>query len=113
MGLHALEEHEGPPPAPPIHFLYPVEETISASGAIGATMHYDVVIGMRMRAADVIEMSYWSSNASANVSVGGMYYTGAGDYDPAFVAEILAADAAPAEEGFDNVVDLLDWLNRD
>jgi hypothetical protein len=35
------------------------------------------------------------------------------EYDPAFVAEILAADAAPAEEGFDNVVDLLEWLNRD
>jgi hypothetical protein len=34
-------------------------------------------------------------------------------YDPAFVTDILAADAAPAEEGFDNVVDLLDWLNRD
>jgi hypothetical protein len=34
-------------------------------------------------------------------------------YDSAFVAEILAADAAPEEVGFDNVVDLLDWLNRD
>jgi hypothetical protein len=35
------------------------------------------------------------------------------EYDPAFVAKILAADAEPEEEGFDNVVDLLDWLNRD
>lgn len=36
------------------------------------------------------------------------------EYNPAFVAEILAADAAPPEEpGFNNVVDLLDWLNRD
>lgn len=35
------------------------------------------------------------------------------EYDPAFVAEILAADAAPPEASFNNVVDMLDWLNRD
>lgn len=36
------------------------------------------------------------------------------EYNSDLVAEILAADAAPPEEpGFDNVVDLLEWLNRD
>jgi len=35
------------------------------------------------------------------------------EYDPAFVAEILAADAAPNEATFDNVVDMLEWLERD
>lgn len=32
-------------------------------------------------------------------------------YDPKFVAEILAADAAPSEAGFDNVNDLLEYRN--
>jgi hypothetical protein len=35
------------------------------------------------------------------------------DYDPAFVASVLRADAAPPEAAFNNVVDMLDWLNRD
>jgi hypothetical protein len=35
------------------------------------------------------------------------------DYDPAFVESILQADAAPVEATFDNVTDMLDWLERD
>lgn len=35
------------------------------------------------------------------------------EYDPDFVAIILAADAAEPEASFDNVVDMLDWLDRD
>jgi hypothetical protein len=110
MGLRAFEEHEGPPPAPPVHYMYPVTETISASGATGATMVNDVIAGMGMNA---IGMSYWSSNASVGVSFGGMYYLGASDYDPDLVERVLRADAAPAEAAFDNVVDMLDWLERD
>jgi hypothetical protein len=34
-------------------------------------------------------------------------------YDPDFVASILHADAAPPEATFTNVVDMLEWLNRD
>ena len=58
---------------------------------------------------------YYSSapRGSVNVSVGGVYYTGASDYDPDFVERVLKADAAPVEATFDNVVDMLDWLERD
>ena len=35
------------------------------------------------------------------------------DYNATFVAEVLAADAAPPEASFNNVVDMLDWLNRE
>lgn len=31
--------------------------------------------------------------------------------DDDFVAEVLAADAAPPEAEFDNVADMLEWLN--
>jgi hypothetical protein len=34
-------------------------------------------------------------------------------YDPDFVAQILQADAAPPEAKFTNVVDMLEWLDRD
>jgi hypothetical protein len=34
-------------------------------------------------------------------------------FDPAIVKEIKAADAAAPEAQFNNVVDMLDWLNRD
>jgi hypothetical protein len=34
-------------------------------------------------------------------------------YSAEFVASILQADAAKPEAKFDNVVDMLDWLNRD
>jgi hypothetical protein len=32
--------------------------------------------------------------------------------NPAMVVSILAADASEPEAGFDNAVDMLDWLNR-
>jgi hypothetical protein len=35
------------------------------------------------------------------------------NYDPAFVDLVLQADAAPIEATFDNVIDLLEWLERD
>jgi hypothetical protein len=51
----------------------------------------------------------------ANVaSVSVITYATTGEvYDPDFVARVLAADAAPIAATFDNVVDLLDWLERD
>src|ERR1700685_2018780 len=36
----------------------------------------------------------------------------AADYNADLVAEILRADAAQPETSFNNVVDMLDWLNR-
>jgi hypothetical protein len=35
------------------------------------------------------------------------------DYDQGFVNSVLAADAAKPDASFNNVVDILDWLNRD
>jgi hypothetical protein len=35
------------------------------------------------------------------------------EYDPAFVTRILDAAAQPPEAKFNNVVDMLNWLNRD
>jgi len=60
-----------------------------------------------------LEAHAWTSNATIGVTLGGVYYASAGGYDPDFVASILQADAAPPEASFDNVVDMLDWLNRD
>lgn len=60
--------------------------------------------------------SYTLSNALANVSVGCTFFAGAGEYGEYgadFVAEVLAADAAKPEAAFDNVVDMLGWLNRE
>jgi hypothetical protein len=54
-----------------------------------------------------------SANAASGVSVGGTFYSGIDDYDPDFVASLLAADAVEPEASFNNVVDLLDWLDRD
>ncbi len=70
-------------------------------------------------AGNVSGISRWYGGGSTSVDFEIRVHSYSGpvsvteEYDPAFVAEILAADAAPAEEGFDNVVDLLDWLNRD
>ncbi len=33
-------------------------------------------------------------------------------YSEEFVASILEADAADPEASFDNIIDLLEWLNR-
>jgi hypothetical protein len=35
------------------------------------------------------------------------------DYDPAFVEAILLADGAPNEAAFDNIDDLLAWLEAE
>ena len=53
------------------------------------------------------------SNATVDVSLVVVYYAGINDYDPEFVTSILQADAAAPEASFNNVVDMLDWLNRE
>ncbi|MGV7219697.1 hypothetical protein [Bradyrhizobium sp. UFLA05-112] len=52
----------------------------------------------------------------SNVTLGfsfAIHTAGGSVYDSDFVADILAADAAEPEASFDNVVDMLEWLNRD
>lgn len=53
------------------------------------------------------------SNARSGVSFARIYTASGGMYDSDFVADILAADTAEPEASFDNVVDMLEWLNRD
>jgi hypothetical protein len=104
VGLQALKERA---PVPSVHRLYTVTETVS--GSDGSVIVYGTAgAGMQVRGLE------WTStnNASIGVSVGGVYLT-ASDYDPAFVERVLKADTAPVEATFDNVVDLLDWLERD
>jgi hypothetical protein len=116
MGLQSVEERKRPPQAAYLQNLYPVAKTISGTaGACSA-----IITGVPSGTLRTMSGSEWVSNATAGVSfgtagvsVGRVYYVGASEYDPAFVTQILAADAEPAVEGFDNVVDLLDWLNRD
>jgi len=104
MGLQAVKERERPPQARSIWHLYPVTETVAGFG--GARI-------VTSSTTAVVADFGWSSNATTGISFGGVYYTDANEYDPDFVASILQADAASPEASFDNVVDMLDWLNRD
>jgi hypothetical protein len=73
-----------------------------------------IVTGLSASTRKIVTGFDWSSsNATTGISLGGEYYVGASDYDPDFVASILQADSAPPEASFNNVVDMLDWLNRD
>lgn len=63
----------------------------------------------------------WLGGGSTSVGQGVTisYYSGSpevmadDEYDPAFVAKILDVAAKPPEAKFNNVVDMLEWLNRD
>jgi hypothetical protein len=87
--------------------VYSVTKTVS--GSDGYCILRGVTAGPQMR----VKGYRWTSNASNELSFGVMTYTGlAQHYDPALVASILQADTAPPEASFNNVVDMLDWLNR-
>jgi hypothetical protein len=93
------------PPVPNIDALFPVRTTIP--GFVGTQL------------LTAFTGSYTSlpigSSLTANtlgVLLGTIVAT-VDEYDPDFVASILAADAAEPEASFDNVVDLLEWLDRD
>jgi hypothetical protein len=53
------------------------------------------------------------SNATDSATFEMVYYTSTVDYDAGIVASLLHADSASPEANFSNVVDMLDWLNRD
>jgi hypothetical protein len=103
MDLQAPEARERPPQ----FLLYPVTETVA--GFDGAR----IVTGLSNSTGMIVQGSYCSSNATIGVTLGGVYHAGASEYDSDFVSSILCADAAPPEASFNNVVDMLDWLNRD
>jgi hypothetical protein len=105
MALQALKERA---PAPSEQRLYAVTETVS--GSDGSVILYDIAgAGMQVRGLEWIS----TNNASIGISIGGVYFAESSDYDAAFVERVLKADTAPVEATFDNVVDLLDWLERD
>jgi hypothetical protein len=107
----AVRERERPPQAPSVGHLYYVTEAFSGpSGVTGAAMVTGVTVSTSM---NMVGFDYWSSNATTGLSLGGVYYAGASGYDPDFVANVLRADSGPVEASFDNVVDMLDWLERD
>jgi hypothetical protein len=106
MGLQAVERQRAPE-VPSVWRVVPVTKTIS--GFEGAR----IVTALSGGLSGLMEGSAWSSNGMIGASLGAVYYAGASDYDPDFVTSILQADAAAPEASFDNVVDMLDWLNRD
>jgi hypothetical protein len=102
MGLQAVKEREHP------IWAFPITETVT--GFEGARL----ITTLTGNLGSVVEGFGWYSNAAMGVSLGGVYYVGAGgDYDADVVMSILQADAAPPEASFTNVVDMLDWLNRE
>ena len=101
MGLQALKERELP-----VWHAVPITETVA--GFEGARL-LTATSGL----GPVVEVSGWYSNAMIGVSLSGVYYGSSSDYDPDFVASILQADAAAPEASHNNVVDMLDWLNRE
>jgi hypothetical protein len=100
----AVRERPQEPLARP---LYLVTETVA--GFNGAR----VVTGATGPASLRLETHAWTSNATSGVALGGVFFANVGEYHPDFVASILQADAAAPEASFNNVVDMLDWLNRD
>jgi hypothetical protein len=102
MSLQAIDERERLPQIRSVWHLY---QAVAGCPRI--------VTGLSANNSRVVTSFDWSSTAPIGISLGGEYYVGASDYDPDFVASILQADAAPPEASFNNVVDMLDWLNRD
>lgn len=76
--------------------------------------------------AEVVRSCTGTTADSTNFTVNFWTYTGVSipivkvalwpttpEYDQQFANTILAADAAAPEGSFDNVIDLMDWLDRD
>jgi hypothetical protein len=109
MSLQAIERKKHLA-APTLQKFFPVTRTVA--GFEGYRFLKTVSEGVT---DFTVQGSYaLATNASAGLSiVGGVYYVGIDGYDAEFVKTIQAADAAEPEAGFNNVVDMLDWLNRD
>jgi hypothetical protein len=107
VGLQEVKERESTPQTRPVRNVFRVTETVA--GFDGAR----IFTTLSDSASTVVVGCSLFSNATQTFSLGGVYYAGASNYDPDFVASILQADAAAPEASFNNVVDMLDWLNRD
>ena len=85
-----------------------VFQIVEAVAGFGSTQNL-----MALSNGAVVADSSFYSTATLGVSLGGTYFAGASGYDSDFVASILQADASAPEATFNNVVDMLDWLNRE
>ena len=81
---------------------------------------YDAVRVVKSTNANPVAYGQWFGGGSTSVSHSVVVFTYGTvsaavqeEYDPAFVSRVLEADASPNEAIFDNVVDLMDWLERD
>jgi hypothetical protein len=109
MSVRFADREERRTPRP---VLLPVRRTVpgfSGTQVLTAISDNIYVVGVGSNGS----VNYTLSNAVANVSLGCIFLAGASEYNPDFVAEVLSADAARPEAEFDNVVDMLDWLNRE
>jgi hypothetical protein len=64
-------------------------------------------------ALSTLKHTYTFSSNASGLLIRAVSSASAVDYDPRFVTEMLAADAAEPEATFNNVVDMLGWLNRE
>jgi hypothetical protein len=114
-GQHATKEIDRPETTRPVRQVHRVTESIP--GLYGTAWSADTA------SARIIELeAIASSTAVSSFTVSYMYFAGHGvaghsepitEYDPVFVARVKAADAAPPAAKFNNIVDMLDWLDRD
>jgi hypothetical protein len=75
-----------------------------------------IVVELAASPISATERFVWGSFTFATATattVSCVFQTNAPAYDQDFVKSVLAADAAKPEASFNNVVDMLDWLNRD
>src|SRR5438445_606119 len=62
-------------------------------------------------ASETVALHSYVFATATSTAVGCVLQTNAPAYDQNFVKSVLAADAAEPEARFNNVVDMLDWLN--
>jgi hypothetical protein len=107
-GQHATKELDRYEGARPVRQVYRVTESIPG--------YYSTPWSADTSSVRVIELEA-PSTATSVFTMSYSYLVGLGepvsDYDPEFVARVRGADAATPAAKFNNVVDMLDWLDRD
>jgi hypothetical protein len=89
---------------------FPITETVNGTGSRLLYGYTGTVVDL-----NIDDAAQWISNTAGPVfaTLESTTTTTIGEYDSDFVASVLRADAEAPEASFNNVVDMLDWLNRD